>query len=421
MKSTSWNWSTGVAILICKEAELETGSYHLDHRKRFGANENMKAPMYFDFMFIVGSCNVYVGFVRPGRKSVEVICPSEGKHITATIHRNGEMQGWPSSTPEKINTTAEQDIKASEMKTEQEKLSWEGTSIGAERSPTAEIVFKCVDSRTSVVVGAAMEKREGRPDGMLCVPASPSKEDNESSAVTSAGGGVITLEVQNSAKLAELESAIPSGFTNTKQGRAGSDVVSTAVECGIPTASKNGNDADDGDDRQSIPSALQRSTQLTKPIAEASRKSDIMLDTAARPQVCVPLEGTGYSGCIGIIGVQGFSTGRVVDDDEWRDWFALRTKPLERDQNRAVKRLKLVRPRELPTRGKLQNVPSGTAAKVVYGTVERIKRKRRGPAYSVRLERREGRRGDGGLSNVCVVHRLFFQVREIVKLRLQLL
>lgn len=111
---------------------------------------------------------------------------------------------------------------------------------------------------------------------------------------------------------------------------------------------------------------------------------EVALGNTARPQVCVPLFGTGDSGPIGILGAQGFSSGLLIDDDSCREWFAARMAPLDDGDNRRAKRLKLVRPRGLPSLGKLKNVPTGTAAKVVYGVVDNISLKRAMPIYSVR-------------------------------------
>ena len=107
-------------------------------------------------------------------------------------------------------------------------------------------------------------------------------------------------------------------------------------------------------------------------------------NTAVHPQLCVPLMGTGDSECIGVIGAHGFKTSNVIKSNEWCEWYAERVNAIDKAESRVVKRLKLIRPRGIPKIGSLEIVPKGTAAKVVYGSVEKIAQKRDIPKYSVR-------------------------------------
>lgn len=106
---------------------------------------------------------------------------------------------------------------------------------------------------------------------------------------------------------------------------------------------------------------------------------------SARPQLCVPLAGAGDAGCIGVIGALGFGRGAAAAGDAgWREWAAARAAALDAGDGPAVKQLRLVRPRRLPGAGKLEGAPDGTAAKAVFGRVERVYLKRAIPLYAVR-------------------------------------
>ncbi|CAM9411475.1 unnamed protein product, partial [Laminaria digitata] len=352
------------------------------------------------------SCLVYVGFVRPGQNAADIVCPWRGnnasisKNTLISLRRNGEVhddqnisaktaaKGPPSCS---AATRADVDRRRDIAKLGEDRCHWECTSIGNGYSPNPDIVFKCVDAGLAAVVGAAVERRERRlGDTAVSDLPAPTEGSGEPRNENAKGDdGKVQLQ------------ATPSKACRHEEENKREDLIqperyvddnNTLDDTGI---SSGGNDADDDDNLQTSSSSdLSRRNNnnsneqppQTVDAAKNSRKTGLALDPAARPQVCVPLTGVGDSGCIGMVGVQGFGTGAVVDDEDWRDWFAARMTPLRKGEHRAVKRLKLVRPRVLPTKGRLESVPSGTAARVVYGSVEKVSSKRGMPVYTVRWE-----------------------------------
>lgn len=368
------------------------------------------------------SCSVFVGLVRPGRNAADVICPTSGnQHENATVRRDGSVQRQD-ATEEQQNSEA---VVAKEQRADsadpggavaavevEEERGWERTSAGSRQVPNTEIVFKCVDAETTVVVGSTVEEREGRFIGGACpeeASVSSAATVDEISTATNPDNstGVRSLqEEEHSAattplheeegkrkKRKKIESSVDNGYEDDDALYAGGapGAISTAAKSVSVTISDSSNGEEVGDEHdQHQPSSMPAShppppTATTTGITAGSRPPTQPLGAEeVRPQVCVPIVGAGDSGCIGVVVIQGFTTGALIDDDNWRDWFVHRMDPLNRGENRNVKRLKLVRPRGLPEIGKLEHVPTGTAAKVVYGSVEKISRKRGMPVYSVR-------------------------------------
>lgn len=341
-----------------------------------------------------------MGYVRPGRDAADVIAPSKGTHVTATVPRDGEAQRWHNSSSVTTTTVEPPDKSNTHVKGFQEwdRCSWEWTATGKETSPTSDVLFKCVDTGSAVVIGPTAtttteegEEEERRPSVTLSGGNSSTARVKEKKPVEeNSDHGMCPPEViRPSSSLQETKGGgsvhPPSNYSTDQnsnddvQGRVvvGVRRVSTTAPQG--SAGKTGSDeGDEGSDD------LEEQAPLAVAVPRGM-PSGLFLDTdARRPQVCVPLVGAGDGGCIGMIGVQGFSSGVVIGDSDWRDWFTARMSPFKRNDNRAVKRLKFVRPRGLPTLGKLDNVPSGTAARVVYGRVEKVTRKRGLPLYGVR-------------------------------------
>lgn len=385
------------------------------------ANCCMKTSCFVSARYSTHSCTVFVGLVKPGRNAADVICPSSGdQHVNATVRRDGSAQRQGTSD-EKQNATAvvaqEQRVDgadpggASAEEKEEEERGWERTSAGSRQTPNPEIVFKCVDAETTVVVGSTVEEREGRFIGGACpneASVSSAATVNEISTGTNPDNstGARALQDEHSAvttplheeegrreKRKELAPSVDKGFEDDDIYYAGGarGATSAAAKSLAVTISDSGNGeevVDDHDRHQpsSMPASHQPPTTTTTAgiTADSRPSSQAFGAEEVRPQVCVPIMGAGDSGCIGMVVVQGFTTGALIDDDSWRDWFVHRMDPLNRGENRNVKRLKLVRPRGLPKVGKLEHVPTGTAAKVVYGSVEKISRKRGMPVYAVR-------------------------------------
>lgn len=279
--------------------------------------------------------------MRPGRNESDVTSPFRGTRVTATVRRDGGGGRWQSAL-------GQDDAEGCDGGVDGEHA-LESASPDQGQPPTSDIMFKCVDAATTVVVGAAVDKEEGAPDGVL--------SETASLAQTYAG----TCRVNDHGQTPDL----PDTFA--KEGAKDCPAAKNVVDSHRGSTDRKGEDA-----------------LHSRYVGGLPRGPDFPLDHAVRPQVCVPLVGIGDSGCIGMIGAQGFTTKTVVGDDDWCDWYAARMAPLNENRNHAVKRLKLVRPRGLPTIGRLKNSPSGVAAKVVYGTVQKVARKRGMPVYSVR-------------------------------------
>lgn len=290
-------------------------------------------------------------------------------------------------------------------------------SAGRGQLPTPEIVFKCVDAETTVVVGSTVEEREGRFIGGAC-PDEPSVStvattdkismatnpdtSTEADATREEDRSPATSPIhEDEAKRAKRQKPTSSvdndfeedGHQSAGRARGAASMTAKSVAITISDSSNGGEvivnhdqhlssstpNAPSGAPYQSSPpSSPTGVTAGSRPCTQALGGEEV------RPQICVPIMGAGDSGCIGMVVVQGFTTGALVGDDTWRDWFMHRMEPLTRGENRNVKRLKLVRPRGLPEIGKLEHVPTGTAAKVVYGSVTKISRKRGMPVYAVR-------------------------------------
>lgn len=334
--------------------------------------------------------------------------------------------------------TTRLDIDRRDITLGKDRREWEHTSVGCGYSPNPDIVFKCVDAGLAAVVGAAVERREQRlgdavpafpapigvshkprnesteDDGLQLQPPSTPRDDNrkEDDLQLQPVQSFVSCAHQEDDGWAGLQSErFVDGIDRTQRAATTCSKAKTAgMQCASEgtrrgtSAKKNDNIPEDtiissgaseanGDNLQMPHSDSRRDTQQQQQPQQThtdaknlSRKPGVAaaLDPVSRPQVCVPLTGVGDSGCIGMVGVQGFATGAVVNDEDWRDWFAARMVPLRKGEHRAVKRIKLVRPRVLPAQGRLENVPSGTAARVVYGSVERISSKRGRPMYTVR-------------------------------------
>lgn len=324
-----------------------------------------------------------VGFVRPGRNVVDVTRASRGKHVTATVWRDGHVDGWqnggdssaPRTTPPTCGTLEEQ-------------RPWERTAAWTGKLPSSEIVFKCIDAGKAVVVRAALGEREEKQVSDSAELAASDVEIHQ--------GGVESLG-NDRIKREDTRHVFPENEDIQKgRARSHSNFVASGLSgssmCG--TDDRNMSNSSEGRDETSYENRTQgltfapqdKTSAPPRSTPEFRQESEAILSTASRPQICIPLVGAGDAGCVGIIGVQGFNTDgwTASVDAEDRDWLAHRMMPLDRDQNRAVKQLKLVRPRKLPIRGKLENVPTGTAAAVVYGTVEQVTRKRGSSTYTVR-------------------------------------
>jgi len=313
--------------------------------------------------------------------------------MNATVWRDGGVQVKPGSNVHRRATTAidsqqglvdvatpPDESAAAELNKER---GWERTSIVSGELPNPDIVFKCVDAETAVVVGSAADEREGE------VPAEASPE--ESSASSTAAADETSMRAnpdENDDNRVAQDPLKSKNFSGSREGDSAGARGSTTTSIERVAAVMFTDDSKEGRvDVNTDPSVSTREfpqdTQLQPP-GTRQLKDEGPGSEPVRPQVCVPLAGAGDSGCIGIVGVQGFSTGRLIGDDDWRDWFMHRMESLTKGQNRNVKRLKLVRPRGLPDKGRLEDVPTGIAAKVVYGSVEKISRKRGMPVYAVR-------------------------------------
>lgn len=337
--------------------------------------------------------------------------------MNATVRRDGSVQRQAATNELQSATTtaavaqeqradgADPPVAVAAVKQEEER-GWERTSAGSGQLPNPDILFKCIDAETAVVVGSAVDEREGRFIGGAC--------PDEASVSTAAAVDALSMGTNPDSSdgdqaLQEERSAATSAvheedtkreerhkFTSAVENCCDDDDASTAVKSvGITVAdnSKGGGEDVDHDQHRSSSTTASPAGMTHQPpqppsppgIAAGSRPSTEVLGAEeVRPQLCVPIMGAGDSGCIGMVVVQGFTTGALVGDDNWRDWFMHRMEPLNRGENRNVKRLKLVRPRGLPDIGRLEDVPTGTAAKVVYGSVEKISRKRGMPVYAVR-------------------------------------
>lgn len=309
---------------------------------------------------------------------------SRGKTATTVVRRNGEVQGWATRAVEHQSSGAEEDANSPKLTLEEGEREWERTSNGNGQLPNPDIVFKCVDAGTAVVLG--VDERH-RNLSVLSDTASSTSEESGSLVVNRVDCEVEASEAlpipssSQEAKRKDLQSQSPTDADSGARRKADAPGYSNNAN-GEPLVAGNIEGGDTEYHRKVFSgSAGQTNTPV---VVDGSPQSALIHDTTRRPQVCAPLIGSGDSGCIGIIGVQGFTTGITVGDDDWQDWFAARIGPLYRGEHRAVKRLKLVRPRGLPTRGKLENMPSGTAAKVVCGSVERVSHKRGVPVYTVR-------------------------------------
>lgn len=368
------------------------------------ASTNVHKKRRFVFVcFLACSCSLFVGLVQPGRNVTEVVCPSPGaRNVEALVRRGGDVQIKASPRAEhgdNITPVHGIDAGADATSARQDKEpSWERTATGSGKLPNPDIVFKCVDAETVVVVGSTAEDREGRFIGDACSDkiSTGADPDKQTSAVPAS-----LDENDPSQNGIRIWRPHPDGFQHkddTQSVASEEGAVSTATKRAAVTVAggRTGERNEPNDDQHptlptmTSPTEARQEPPLSPPspppgVAVGSRESNQgTAAEAVRPQVLVPLTGAGDSGCIGMIGVQGFTTGALVDDDDWRDWFMQRMKPLNRGENRNVKRLRLVRPRGLPDKGRLEHVPTGIAARVVYGSVEKISRKRGMPVYAVR-------------------------------------
>ncbi len=321
--------------------------------------------------------------------------------MNATVRRDGEVQVQPASHKHqrvKTATDVQQQLvddpnppDESAAAEHEKERGWELTSTVCGQLPNPDIMFKCVDAETAVVVSLAIDEREGGLPGGAC----PEKNSASSTAAADEIGMRVNPDDSKGARAAQEQSSIlhtsPHDEETRRHDHLKSDAgargsATTSIESGaaVPfTDSSNEGRADVNIDPSISTMEPPQGTHVQPP---GSRRlnDEGPGPEPVRPQVCVPLAGAGDSGCIGVVGVQGFSTGRLIGDDDWRDWFMHRMEPLNRGENRNVKRLKLVRPRGLPDKGRLEDVPTGVAAKVVYGSVEKISRKRGKPVYAVR-------------------------------------
>ena len=336
---------------------------------------------------------------------------SRGKNVNATVRRGGDVQTQPASHANQGATTAvdtqqwlvdgANPLDEAAAAEQEEERGWERTSTVCGQLPNPDIVFKCVDAETAVVVGSAVDEREAEVPGGACPEkrsvSSAGNADEASMGPNPGMSGSVgamrgrdlgitpSLHDEGTTRQDHLKSKSMSGKGDSVGAEPGGP-ASTSVEHAAFTATDNtqaGGVDVNIDEHPSViatdsPQDMQWQPQGPRQPKEGSDPETV------RPQVCVPLAGAGDSGCIGMVGVQGFSTGRLIGDDDWRDWFMHRMEPLNRGENRNVKRLKLVRPRGLPDKGRLEHVPTGVAAKVVYGSVEKISRKRGLPVYAVR-------------------------------------
>lgn len=346
------------------------------------------------------------------------MCPSSrGQHVQATVRRDGDIQR---QDPEAKHQTLTASIVREKQQQQQvdnadgtfkvgtleqdEERPWERTSAGDGQLPNPDTVFKCVDAGKAVVVGSAANEREERFVGDAGAanvststeaavdeirieaihPNSRGADQDERTASTSSLQEGDAKREQTSKSKSSVESC--PATDDTRYATGAQRTASTNIKHDAERLT---------DDTKAEPEELQtkisrrgetQSPSLLPPGTAASSRKPIPgpESEVIRPQVCVPLVGAGDSGCIGMVGAQGFTTGASVGDDSWQDWFMHRMEPLNIGENRNVKRLKLVRPRGLPNIGKLEDVPTGTAAKVVYGSVEKISRKRGMPVYTVR-------------------------------------
>lgn len=330
--------------------------------------------------------------------------------MNATVRRDGEVQVQPAShIHQRVKTAvdAQQQLvdradppdESTPAEHEKER-GWELTSTVCGQLPSPDILFKCVDAETAVVVGSAADEREGGVPGGACL------EKNLASSTAAADETSMRANPDNSegAQASQEQSSIlhtsphdeetrrqdhlkPDLLSGNREGdgaRArGSATTSIESDGAVPFTDNSKEEGRAGVNVSPSISAMEF-PQGTQPSGSRQLNDEDPGPETVRPQVCVPLAGAGDSGCIGMVGVQGFSTGRLIGDDDWRDWFMHRMEPLNRGENRNVKRLKLVRPRGLPDKGRLEHVPTGIAAKVVYGSVEKISRKRGMPVYAVR-------------------------------------
>lgn len=338
--------------------------------------------------------------------------------MEAIVRRDGNVQTQAAPYAEQSATTTAVDCidpgaDATSSAELEEERSWERTSTGNGQLPHPDIVFKCVDAETAVVVGSAVDEREGEKEGRFNGDVCP----EEASVSRAASVDEISMGTNPGKQaLQDPLSAVPSSLgeeearqTNHLTSRSLPDsnhnrddaqcvasvrgaasTAATRVAVTVAGGRKGGGNEANDDQHPSLPAMISpRESWQQPPLPPPSPPAGIAVSSrqnaeAVRPQVWVPLIGAGDSGCIGMIGVQGFTTGALVGDDDWRDWFMHRMEPLNRSENRNVKRLRLVRPRGMPDKGRLEHAPTGIAAKVVYGSVEKISRKRGRPVYSVR-------------------------------------
>ena len=242
---------------------------------------------------------------------------------------------------------------------------YEGTSTQRFQQPRSDVVFKCVDTGICVVIGTTRDKQER----------------NQSN--TSFHGGPIKLEMAdktNHMASSDLETRVSGEGYAESLHRSRENQQFGAVKKSIRRMKK------ERSDYQHSESLKREEQNMSADVLDAgvSHGSSVASEMAVRPQLCAPLEGMGDSGCIGVIGAHGFNTNNVVGCHKWHDWLTSRVATLDRATSRSVERLKLIRPRGIPTIGKMENVPTGTAAKVVYGSVKRIAQNRGRTIYSVR-------------------------------------
>eukprot|EP00752_Nemacystus_decipiens_P007665 g6853.t1 len=288
------------------------------------------------------------------------------------------------------------------MTRQDDEHSWEHTATGSGKLPDPDIVFKCVDAERAVVVGSTVDQREERFIGNACSDEISTQADSDKQPLQDHFSPSFD-ETEESKKSNIISRPNPHGHQHKRDAHrvaSASGTESTATEGHpVPVAGdrKRERNAEDDDQHPTLLRTMSRKEAQQQPslsppsptpgAAVASLESaQGTAAEAVRPQVLVPLTGAGDSGCIGMIGIQGFTTRVLVDDDSWRDWFMKRMKPLNRGENRNAKRLRLVRPRGLPDKGRLEHVPTGIAAKVVYGSIEKISLKRGMPVYAVSWE-----------------------------------
>lgn len=312
------------------------------------------------------SCDVYIGIVQPGKNVTEIIRAVKGENVIAELARHREIESKDKTVPQvKGQELGSQGVLGGTCKS------------SAPKYPSADIVFKCIDTEAAVVMGAVPET-EQKSDSTIDAKSvytslAGSGADSADEYVPQTARPSASSRENKNMKTGEESSSSRAGGTNDEPGM---QMVPVTAPDSTPVAAR--------DEERSISNISRDNPCPSALMGGPSRGSNTPDESTVRPQVCVPLVGTGYCGCIGVIGVQGFRSGTVVQDNDWREWVAARLAPLEGDDSRGAKRVKLVRPRGIPTRGKFENVPDGTAAKVVYGVVDRVYLKRGMPAYEIR-------------------------------------